>query len=107
MGFEGLAPSWLSRLLADGALATVYVLPSIVALAVYAWVSFLAVDALISVIDKAFAMTSFSTALSSTRLGSASARLRIQLGRIPGWILKVWIGLPMFGIAQLAISRDP
>jgi hypothetical protein len=65
MELEGLAPAWLSRGLTDGALATLFVAPNIVALTCYAWLCFWMLDALPSAIDKLVVMRFFRASLRS------------------------------------------
>jgi len=107
MDFQALAPSWLSRWLADGALATLSIAPNIIALTCYAWFGFWLLDTLLSTVDKFAVLQNFKAAVAARQsLGTRGARARILLSRVPGWLLKTWVGLPMFGVVQLVLSND-
>src|SRR6185436_21024243 len=94
MDLEGFAPAWLLRWLTDGALATLFVAPNIVALTCYAWLRFWMLDALLSAIDKLVVMRVFGSSLASGQaLGARGVRTRFLASRFPGWLLKVWVGL--------------
>jgi hypothetical protein len=108
MDIEGLAPDWLLRWLTDGALATLSVAPSIIALTCYAWLCFWMLDTLLSAIDKLVVMRVLRSSLATGQaLGNRGARLHFLLSRFPGWLLTAWVGLPMFSVVQLVLSKEP
>jgi hypothetical protein len=108
MDLEGVAPAWLVRWLVDGALAALLLQTSVLTLTCYAWFCFWAIDALLSAIDKAIVMRMLTTAMAhGMSPGSRGVRARFWLSRFPGWLLKTWVGLPMFSVIQLILSKQP
>lgn len=105
MQFVDWTPRFISRIFADGILGVIYILPRTVALVIFAGGCFLLVDALMAGIDSLFGRAALRSAL-RTPVGSRRSRARLLLGRAPGWLARLLVGLPMFYVLQLVLAGD-
>ncbi len=100
-------PDWMLRVVADGALAVVWLFPSILGLVIYAWICFLCVDAVLSFVTAIVMRRTLTRALSSEMaIGHPATRLRYWLPHLFSLLLKAWVGLPAFHVINLIISKD-
>ena len=101
------SPDWLIRLATDGALASLYILPNVIGLVVFAWAGFWLIDRVTTAIRRPVARRVIHrVATSGDGVGALRGRLWALSLRLPAWLLKLYLGLPTFYVFELLMSAN-
>jgi hypothetical protein len=106
MDLVSYTPHWLLRSMSDAALAFLWAMPSAIGLVVYATVAFTIVDKLFDAADHLLNKTLSRKTYTNDPIGAMPTRLKFLLIRIPTWVLKTVVGLPMLHVVNLVMSKN-
>lgn len=105
--FIQYTPNWMVKIVADGAVGIGYLLPSILSIVIYAWICFWLVDFVISFITNIILKKVTSIyRVRDMKIGQASIRSQFFFSHFLEFIVKTWIGLPVFHVTNLLLMDD-